>query len=294
MKFLKNLLINTLIFLLVFAGGVLVAWHFIQGDIIPYFTHVPIDVEAFEENYQASIEDAIFDPETVSMAEAFEWLEHINILDDLNPIGELILPSINITLPIFLGVGEPNISVGAGTVVPDIVMGEGNYVLASHWSPTPGMLFRELDQIQVGDILILRNADYVFIYETIIGDNYIIEPYRWDITEYVEGKTYLTLFTCTPDGTQRVKVRGELVEKVSVEEIAAMLASGEDNLTSNSAMNTLVDNFDLDEIVEAFEVLNADAPNFPIVGFVVLFGAPALLAIAVVWISSNGFKKKGK
>jgi len=129
-----------------------------------------------------------------------------------NSLGMLYLPSIDIELPIFDGIGEPMISRGAGVITPDAQMGEGNFVMTSHWTPDPAVLFGGLHLVQVGDLIILENDGYRFTYEVITGDNYIIEAYRIDILDEVPGKRYVTLFTCTPDWTQRVKVRGELID----------------------------------------------------------------------------------
>jgi len=120
-------------------------------------------------------------------------------------------------LPIYHGVNEPNITLGAGSMRPEFVMGEGNITLASHWDSNPEVRFGGLHLIEQGDLLILRDANYLYIYETIIY-NYIIEPYRIDIADYVEGEVLLTLFTCTPDGTQRLMVRGELTQRVPIED----------------------------------------------------------------------------
>jgi len=130
-------------------------------------------------------------------------------------IGQIYMPSINVELPIFEGLNNDNLSVGAGTSVPYAQMGAGNFVLAAHWNEDAAMFFGGIHLIQVGDLIILENDEYRFIYEVIIGDNHIIEAYRVDILDYVPGKRYVTLFTCTPDGHQRVKVRGELIDVVS-------------------------------------------------------------------------------
>jgi len=272
-----------------------VSWHFIQEDIILFYTHVPIVAEEFIINYEQEQEEAVFDPDAVRMLEAFEWMDYVGVREDMSPIGELILPSIDVSLPIFLGVGEPNITLGAGTVVADIVMGEGNYVLASHWNPNPGILFGGLDLIQVGDPLLLRDANYLYVYETIIGDNHIIEPYRWDITEYVEGKTYLTLFTCTPDGFRRVKVRGELVERVSIAELSELIERVE---AHNSAveeaerLEALMPAFEAEVIIQIVEHIHDSTPSFPIMEVGIAVGVSILLSVAVVLFSSVGFKRR--
>jgi len=167
----------------------------------------------------ADYEEEIYDWDIVTPLDASYWLNYIDDSnDEENPVGELLIPSISARLPIFQGVVEPNITIGAGTMKPEFVMGEGNITLASHWDPDPEVRFGGLHLVEDGDLLILRDEEYLYIYETIIY-NTIITRYQFEITDYVEGKTYLTLFTCTPDGVDRLMVRGEFVERVPVEDL---------------------------------------------------------------------------
>lgn len=281
----KNFLINTFIFLLVLAGSLLVGWHFIQEDVILFFTQVEVVVEDFEENAIVAAETAEFDWGAVAQLDAWDWLQYVNVSDEVSPIGELLIPSIGTRLPIFLGVGEPNISIGAGTMVEGIVKGEGNYSLASHWDPNPGIRFGGLDQVQVGDVLILRDANYLYIYETIIGDNYIINNYRGDIVDEVEGEVLLTLMTCTPDGSQRIMVRGEFIEKVAIADVADMLYKLE-------GLEDILEEDVLEVIVEVVEILDEVSVPFPVIDVTLAVGGSIILAGFVVWISNRGSKKR--
>ncbi|MCL1990963.1 MAG: class A sortase [Defluviitaleaceae bacterium] len=295
----KNFLINTLIFLLVLSGTLLVGWHFIQENVILYFTQTTIVPEEFEANLIAAMEaddDDVFDWEAVYLLDAFDWLQHVGIGDEVSPIGELIIPSIGTRLPIFHGVVEPNISIGAGTLLPGMVMGEGNYVLGSHWDPNPGIRFGGLDRVQVGDLLILRDGNYLYLYETIVGNNYIIEPYRWDIANYVEGRVLLTLFTCTPDGLQRVKVRGEFVEKLSVAELRDLVdqAAELEELAHLQALESLAESVDLETLVDVVETLDETTVPFPVTDVTLVTGGALVFASLIVGISSLNPKKNKK
>jgi len=301
----KNFLTNTIIFVLVLAGALLIGWHFIQEGVILYYTQTPIVAEDFEANLVAAIEAAeeadedVFDWDAVASLEAFDWLQHVGIGDEVSPIGELIIPSIGTRLPIFHGVIEPNISIGAGTLLPGSVMGEGNYTLGSHWDPNPGIRFGGLDRIQVGDLLILRDANYLYLYETIIGNNYIIQPYRWDIADYVYGNIWLTLFTCTPDGYQRVMVRGEFVEKLAVTELLELVEAAEATEEAYARLQEQLEelerSIDLDiieVIVEVAETLDETEVPFPINDVALVAGGSLVFAIMIVWLSNRGSKKK--
>lgn len=350
---------NVLIFVLFTIGGVLIGWHFIQEPMILHFNFVEINHDEFEENYnrltnqlnreteinedgelvlvtdpESETDDEtdetgetgvytpeiVFDWDAVTMLDGFDWAQRVAAGPTASPVGEIIMPTIDVTLPIFLGIGEPNISIGAGTMAPGQVMGQGNYVLASHWHQYSTVLFGGLHRIQPGDQIFLRNADYLFVYETVIGNNHIIEASRIDILDYVPGKTYLTLFTCTPDGSQRVKVRAELVEVVPMSDInevnerlaemEELLQRAEEEAAAQEAQRTAAEQARLEEarlqaeealrqaeedarllaeIAQILEEMDRERPPFPVVG--VLFTTVGSLCVgaAAVWITSKGF-----
>jgi len=301
----KNFLINAIIFLLVLTGALLVGWHFIQEDVILFFTQTPIVAEEFEANLIAAIEaedeEDVFNWDAVASLDAFDWLQHVGIGDEVSPIGELIIPSIGTRLAIFHGVVEPHISIGAGTLLPGSVMGEGNYTLGSHWDPNPGIRFGGLDRIQVGDLLILRDSNYLYLYETIIGDNYIIEAYRWDIADYVPGNVWLTLFTCTPDGYQRVMVRGEFVEKLAVADLvdlvdaaAAEEAAYQEFLDARALAALEQAEIDIETIVEVVETLDDTEVPFPVTDVALVAGGALFFAMVIVWVSNLGSNSNSK
>jgi len=280
MKSFLNFLVNIIIFSLISAGSFLIAWRFIQEDVILYITQVPIESAEFERNFLETEDTAEFDWDTVGQLDATYWLNYIDIPeDDVHPIGELLIPSIEARLPIFHGVGEPNITIGAGTMKPEFVMGEGNITLASHWDPNPGVRFGGLHLVGDGDLLILRDSTYLYIYETIIFDR-VINRYQSYIADYVEGKIYLTLFTCTPDGSQRLMVRGEFVEQVSIEDLAAA-AEAEDVIEDLGRLDVEV----ITEVVYTLE--EAEIP-FPLLEVSLAVGGSLLLGILVVRLSNRG------
>jgi len=187
------------------------------------------EVNGWDADYEEQVSDwdadyeEINDWDIVTPLDSTYWLNYTGIPDDEEySVGELFIPAINTRLPIFQGVNEPNITIGAGSMKPDFIMGEGNITLASHWDPNPRVRFGGLHLVEEGDLLLLSDAEYLYIYETIIY-NTIITRYQVEITDYVEGKTYLTLFTCTPDGTERLMVRGEFVESIPIAELRSSL-----------------------------------------------------------------------
>jgi len=290
MKSILNFLVNTIIFLLISVGSFLVAWRFIEEDVILFFTQVPIASEDFEVNRIETQDTAEFDWDVVTSLDATYWLNYIDIPDDdVHPIGELLIPSIDARLPIFLGVGEPNITIGVGTMKPEFVMGEGNITLASHWDPNPGVRFGGLHLVEDGDLLILRDSNYLYIYETFIF-NTVITRYQFYITEYVPGKTYLTLFTCTPDGTERLMVRGEFVEQVSIADLAEAAATLEalENQPDGSDALSELGRLDVEVMIDVVETLEYSEVPFPVTDVALAVGGSLLLGLIVVRFANRG------
>lgn len=307
----KNFLTSSLVFLLVLTGGLLVGWHFVQEQVILFFIQVPIEAQDFATNLVTAIEESeeIVDydedeSDIITNLGAFDWIDHIGLIDELEigPIGELIMPSIDVRVPIFYGYEEPNISIGAGTFrprymrnlhyieefnIPEKAMGENNLVLASHWDPNPGIRFGGIDQIRIGDKLILRDSNYLYLYKTII-ENYVIESRRTDIAHIDPDHTWLTLFTCTPDGSQRVMVRGEFIEKLSISELNNL------NDMEDFELATLTDVIDLEVLAEVIETLDETEITFPILEVAIAVSAALLFATLIIWISNSGSRRKKK
>lgn len=272
----KNFLINCIIFLLVFVGTLVLGWSFIEEPVMQYLTHVEVAPEEFETNLAYATEHAEFDIDAITAIGWTGLIPYIN--EEVSPIGEIIIPSVDIHLPLLHGATNVNMSLGVGTLSPHGRVGEGNFGLASHWMPQPSLLFASLHEVEIGDMIFLRDANYVYVYE--IFENKIVDIYRGDVLDYVEGRVLVTLVTCTPDMLRRVIVQGELVERISIEDI---LSADTENAT---AITEVVD------ITEITEILNPVVIAFPIIEVVsVSFGA-FLLATFVVFIASRGTKHK--
>jgi len=207
---LKKFIVNSLLII----GVLLVISPFIKDQIVVQVTNrhmAAIIPDEFEQNLNAEVE---FDFAVVQPIEVVDVLATWNT--NLPIIGEIIIPTVDIHLPIINGVSNASLSVGAATMKPNQVMGEGNYSLASHRMNNPNLLFTPLERVNLNDHVYLKDAHHRYTYK--ITEIIIIEPERVDVIEDVEGEQLLTLITCTADGTQRLKVRGELIEISSVKD----------------------------------------------------------------------------
>lgn len=128
-------------------------------------------------------------------------------------IGEIVIPEINIKLPILKGVSEKSLATGAGTMRENQIMGKDNYPLASHNMNQPGILFSSLINIKKGDIIYITDLSYVYIYKTYNKE--YINPNKISVIEN-HGKNEITLITCNNDGSERLYVNGYFVKKEPV------------------------------------------------------------------------------
>lgn len=270
----KNFLINCIIFLLIFVGMVILGRPLFWEPLQEFLTHVEVVPEEFETNLAYATEHAEFDIEDITAIDGLlGLLPYMN--EEVSPIGEIIIPTVDIHLPILHGATNVNMSLGAGTLDPDDRMGEGNFGLASHWMPQPGLLFASLHEVEIGDMLFLRDAHYVYVYE--IFENKVVDIYRGDVLDNVEGRILVTLVTCTPDMLQRVIVQGELVDRLTIEDILSATAE---------------DNADVVDMIEMAEILTPVVVTFPILEVGAVGGGAFLLASFIVWISNRGVRKR--
>jgi sortase A len=105
---------------------------------------------------------------------------------------------------------------GAGTMVPDLKMGEGNFSLASHYMKDPSLLFGNLLNAEPG--MQVRITDKINIYEYEIYETVLVPEtaiYMLDHERADErGKPIISLMTCyyTSKNGKRFFALGELVD----------------------------------------------------------------------------------
>lgn len=129
----------------------------------------------------------------------------------MNVVGGIAIPSVELNLPIFKGVSNYVISVGAGTMKEEQRMGHGNYALASHYMYDPTLLFAPLVNVELGASIFLTDLDYIYEYKVTMKE--YVEPTRVEVIDDVEDKRLVTLVTCDVSGANRLILQGELVKK---------------------------------------------------------------------------------
>lgn len=130
-------------------------------------------------------------------------------------MGYLDIPKINVHLAIYHGTANDLLQDGVGhlegTSLP--IGGTGTHaVLAGHRGLPSARLFTDLDQIETGDIFLLRILDEELTYE--VDQIKVVEPYETEDLAIDPQQDYVTLVTCTPYGvnTQRLLIRGYRIE----------------------------------------------------------------------------------
>ncbi|TCI58877.1 class A sortase [Exiguobacterium sp. SH3S1] len=150
-----------------------------------------------------------FDFETV---EPLSWDDLLNVRNrfhDLPTIGMITIPDIDLELPILYGLDNENLAVGAGTMRASQQMGSGNYALAGHYTQSPTALFGPLHTIKTGTMIYVTDLTNTYQYRTEALET--VPPTRIDVLDDTTDAT-ITLITCTFDATERLIVKGELVQ----------------------------------------------------------------------------------
>ncbi|HEL1625441.1 TPA: class A sortase [Streptococcus suis] len=138
-------------------------------------------------------------------------------------IGGIAVPELGINLPIFKGVFNTSLMYGAGTMKENQEMGKGNYALASHHifgvTGAADVLFSPLDRANNGMKIYITDKTNVYTY--VIDSVEIVSPESVYVIDDVEGRTEVTLVTCTDyNATQRIIVKGVLESTTPYNETA--------------------------------------------------------------------------
>lgn len=222
---LSNWLYNTLMVVLVVVGLLLIfnkpIRNFIIGQNSNKYQVTKVTKEEIETNKAA---EASFDFAAVQSLSTESILAAQMDAQNLPVIGGIAIPELEMNLPIFKGVGNTEISYGAGTMKEDQVMGERNYALASHHifgiEGASKMLFSPLDFAQNGMKIYLTDKEKIYTY--VISEVKVVAPEHVEVIDDRPGQTEVTLVTCTDyDATNRIIVHGTFVESVDFEKAPA-------------------------------------------------------------------------
>ena len=142
-------------------------------------------------------------------------------------MGYIEIPKINCSLPVYHGTDEAvlQIAVGhiEGTSLPTGDIGT-HTVLSGHRGLPSAKLFTDLDQLEEGDLFVIRVMDQIMTYE--VDQILIVLPEEMDGLAIDPEQDYCTLVTCTPYGinSHRLLVRGRRTENQEMETIIKVVS----------------------------------------------------------------------
>lgn len=133
----------------------------------------------------------------------------------------LEIPSLDIELPVYHGIGADVLQVGVGHVEGSSlpVGGAGTHaVLSGHRGLPSARLLTDIDQLSEGDRFLVNTLGETLTYE--VDQVLTVEPHETDAIAPEDDKDLCTLVTCTPYGvnTHRLLVRGHRVPTVAAAE----------------------------------------------------------------------------
>ena len=125
-------------------------------------------------------------------------------------IGVLEIPTMQLTMPVYLGASDEHLAAGAavlGNTSAPIGGDNTNCVIAGHRGWRGADYFRHRDKLAVGDTVALTNLWKTLTYT--VADIRIIQPHEVDKIKIQQDRDLLTLITCHPyasGGRQRYVV----------------------------------------------------------------------------------------
>lgn len=143
-----------------------------------------------------------------------EYNEYLTQLSDGNAMGQLVIPAIDVNLPMYHGTDEETLEKGIGhlygTSLP--VGGQSAHsVLTGHTGIVSATILNRLDEVELGESIYIRTVGQDLKYE--VSDIRVVLPEETDSLQIVKGEDLLTVITCTPYGinSHRLLVTGHRV-----------------------------------------------------------------------------------
>ncbi len=126
-------------------------------------------------------------------------------------IGKIEIPSIDVNLPLLFGSDAQTLDRGAGQIIGTAAPGEiGNTGIAGHRANRDGRFFYRLNELDVGDEIIIKTQQGTFVYT--VYDTKIVDPTDMSVLNRNQTDRVVTLITCHPRYTAdyRLIVHGKL------------------------------------------------------------------------------------
>lgn len=223
-KIIKKILYYGFYVGLIIFGLLMMAHQSITNQIVSYHTHRYITETTPEDIIRNKNANANYNAETIDSLRSDKIIN--NYYEHLPVIGQITIPELEMNLPIFKGLDNAELAIGAGTMKEEQEMGHGNYALASH-AVFKGfmhekLLFSPLHRAKKGMTVYLKDEKNVYTYK--ITNVRVASPSDGYVINDMPGKPQLTLITCADiDAKLRLVVQGELDNIKTIEETDSQL-----------------------------------------------------------------------
>lgn len=164
--------------------------------------------------------------------------DYVNQLDlgGTGIMGYVVIPKIDVDLPIYHGTGTDSLNRGTGHLLGSSlpVGGDSTHtIITGHSGMASQKMFTDLEQLQEGDVFYLHVLDETLAYE--VKAVHTVLPHDTSFLGIVPGEDLCTLVTCTPTGinTHRLLVQGSRILFVPAEETEVSAVSYEENTVSH-------------------------------------------------------------
>jgi sortase A len=177
------------------------------------------DLQKAEESAKEFNED-LYESNSFSASLTEETISTINFIEN-DILAYIIIPKINIELPIYEGANEQTLSLGIGHLSNTSLPVGGNNthcVLVGHTGLSSAVMFDDIDKLEISDKFYIKVLDKTLEYEVTKVD--IVLPDETENLVIQENSDLVTLVTCTPKyvNTHRLLVTGKRVEEENMEQ----------------------------------------------------------------------------
>ena len=182
------------------------------GESYPGFYRVPVEKLIEWSNVLSDLQTNHLQDQ---LAEEFANLNGVSVKEG-DPLTRFEIPKLGVDTIVVQGTSPSALKAGAGhypsTPLPGV---NGNVAIAGHRT-TYGRPFNRIDQLEVGDTIVLTTPEGQYTYK-VSRPPFVMSPFDWTIIAKSQ-KPLLTLTTCHPKGSarQRLVVRAELVKRAPV------------------------------------------------------------------------------
>jgi|GEM_PF-4840102 len=151
------------------------------------------------------LENSLISLEKNDIKENASAIVDANIADIYKPIGILEIPSLNIKYPILNKTTDEALKLSI-TAYAGQINEINNFVIAGH-NYKNGFAFGKLKHVQKGDIVSIEGVNYKVFEIFVVDETAISKVIRND----TQGERWVTLFTCTNIGKDRLIVRAKAI-----------------------------------------------------------------------------------